>query len=656
MATLQEVQELLVPRGFSPFRPSEELMDELKELAEGERRGIYVHVLHGGSHFYVGLSVDVRVRYQQHLETYGEIEHSSFLLVPEPDDLAPVEMEYITLLREKGATLLNVLIPFEVKPSLESEEERDDRRQNEKEEIFGDYLNGGWDTDLRGYQTFGPTAYRPEELPKFAKRYASLLAHPGYKEDLVDFVSYFIRTVIPSADVTQSKFWSLNCMTETSRDGSEDALFRVSVQRPEILSILWNKPGDGIAPYCFTFTMAYGPFDRLDFKALFKITGGDGYESPFKTARFPHLHIEVDTLDKAWQILAVPGFRRALRQCAWLLMQQGKMQSRLGQAHCLPLCSDVFSRQPKLPEKYAALCPLTTEDVLSKVGADSAWLSNENYCELLNTLFAKAVAGDEIAASELLRHSQRHIHRDPFWMEEAISELVEDAVELQPLHPKTWEVMKLLTQCDFPIVSARAALATCRLRPAENDDLLAVKDFCGSFKGSDASKKKVDGTDLDIVYAELAYRYEGATLAGILHTGDQLVVPFVVEAWKKLDKNAQKMFFAVKPELASLAYVSFALDRLFESADDAELQEVIICNLVDLPGEVDEKMLGNLNFNFGSKPGAETYSSANDGSTYFADFAKSNEEAIMSIGEYIQNPEGTRRILDAWAEWGEDTE
>ena len=76
------VQVVLAKHGFPAFKPAAELMSELKGASASARAGVYVHAFKGGRAFYVGISVDVRKRYFQHLKNFKDIEYSTVLAVP----------------------------------------------------------------------------------------------------------------------------------------------------------------------------------------------------------------------------------------------------------------------------------------------------------------------------------------------------------------------------------------------------------------------------------------------------------------------------------------------------------------------------------------------------------------------------------------------
>ena len=95
--------------GFTPFRDSIELMDELAARGPDGRSGIYVHFFSGPEEwFYLGLSVDVRKRYQQHIKNHTDITKSAWLSAPK-DELVALELKYLSLMQGHHANLRNIL-------------------------------------------------------------------------------------------------------------------------------------------------------------------------------------------------------------------------------------------------------------------------------------------------------------------------------------------------------------------------------------------------------------------------------------------------------------------------------------------------------------------------------------------------------------------
>lgn len=651
MHPLKKTQRWLLKRGFSEFKPSAGFMAELAQLPENGRRGIYVHAMKDGTEFYAGLSIDVVERYQQHLQTYGTIEHSAFLPVPE-EPLEPLEAAVIDDLRRIKVTLLNVLIPSELTGwALHDEDADEDGYVDGKlTEIDANQMDD-WARDLSGYLDCGPSAYDPRDLPKFSKRYADLLAHPGYREDLVDFLSYFIRKVIPKADETQQVLWALNCLTETRRWDSAITLFRLTVHRPEILAIHHCKQGEDLPTNRFVFTIHAGVLDQHDLTAMMAIPGLGTPEGQFKTARFPHMQVELDSVESAWSFMAIPGVLLALRKCALKLMESGRVQPRIGQAHCLPLCQSVFARKPQPPERIAKSIPISADHARVSIGSDSAWLPEEQSELLLNELFVKAAAGDASSLGELARHSNRFHYRSNNY--ECMERLVAKAIEMRGTHPDVWKAMQALTHSTCAEVSSKAAYAVCLLRPVTADDrLAAVRELISDFKDSPPPVAN-ENQELAEYLRKISLKHQGSILSGIVHTGDADAIELAGPAWRRLDSAAKLTFFEASLDLMSYAHLNFLLGLLEEAEEEPDVQASIVRVLCS-PGGLDHPIIQSVVFNFGLLNGNHHHAIDPERWNYFSDFAEGHADELEEIGVKMGDPDAMQRILREWSEWDAD--
>lgn len=329
MSNLSIVEGLLVKSGFTSFRPSAELMDELSELQEGSRRGIYVHVLDGGTQFYVGLSVDVRERYKQHLKTYGKIELSAFLPAPE-NKLGSLEMRFIALLQEHKIPLLNKLVPI------------DDFDSSSISEIFDDKKQAKWLKNSDARYIGGPRAYAEEGLRRYKERYDKFLAHSHYSPEAVRLAGEYIRRCIPEPIRTERNLWMINCLTNGFQGMTVTALVRISVHRPEVFTVVVNDKKADMEPMRVLFTVSAADLSTIEVvqlnKALASVPGGyDNWENAFRSAHFDHYRLTFYSYKAAWHLMDCPAFVKACKSACLRLMHQGQVQRHFSQSHCLPL-------------------------------------------------------------------------------------------------------------------------------------------------------------------------------------------------------------------------------------------------------------------------------------------------------------------------------
>jgi hypothetical protein len=585
--------------------------------------------------------VDVRARYQQHLETYGEIEHSSFLLVPEPDDLAPVEMEHIALLRDAGATLLNVLQPAK------------DMSAEEVAEMFDADKQEEWLDDMTAYFDGSHREYNPEEMPRFEKRYSDLLAHKNYSEELIDLLSYFIRTCMPTPDKSEGYLWTLNCLTNAFQKHSARALFRISVHRPEVLTVVVNDKDPEMPRFFIMFTVAQNCVAPEDIQTLTDIPDVKITEVDYKTAKFPHVRINADSIDAAWRLFANPGFLRAMKKSVFELMRSGQTPKNFSQSHCLPLCQQVMSRKPQIPARLATPGRATLAEILADPSHDSVWLNNEDYLELLRQLFARTVRGDVAVTDALGAHANRNFYRSEAFMRTAGSSLLPDSRELRSQYPELWRAFYPLLSCTSSSLAAVATSAICGFRPVtKSDPLITVRDLLGLIKGAATQEK--EGMTEEAIEEDSRFDFEGSIVAGILHTGDERVIPLVEEAWLRLNRRAKIQCFNSWPVMASYMYIQFALDRLDESHDDVELFMAILVNLRDLPTNTFIRRLVAVDFRFGEDiEGVPVTITENSGSTY-AEYAIGSLKVLKYISKRESKPKLIPKLIDAWLMWDEE--
>lgn len=642
MHPLKKSQRWLVKRGFQEFRPSAELMEELAGRPVEARRGIYVHAMKEGTEFYAGLSIDVVERYKQHLQTYGVIEHSAFLHVPDAP-LEPIESDVIDDLRRIKVTLLNVLVPSQLERSEDDDGDSDD--DTDGTWTPDDFDHKEWMSCHACVDDTPPKPYDPQELPKFAKRYADLQASPGYTPEVLQFVRYFVRAVLPSPVESQRKYWAINCLTEAYRKESQITLFRISIYRPELLAIHLNKDKSSRSPYHFVFTLGVlGGCAMEDLLEVQQLPGHGFYQNPFKTARFNHAQLTLESLEDAWAFVRNPAGLKMLKQAAWSLMDSGKLNPRFAQAHCLPLAAEIFSGEVTLPPRYASA---TIDDILARPELDSVWLGDYEYQTLIAKFLERAAAGDVKAAEGLVRHASRSHYRSEPTLRLGAQEFAHRALELAKKHPEIWKVLAMVAQSKGGQYAAAAAYAACAVRPAPpSRPLLMAEEFIAGLKGASAAKKVKE----DDLLAATRHIHEGAILAGIVHTGDRRILAMAESAWPLLDGEAQAMFFRLFPETASYVYVEFALNRLCECEGATPLARQITDNLRKLPIILDELLLGELEFGFGSADPDKCPSKGVSGET-FASYVGHSGDEIRTISDDSELSQLIENLLHDWSLW-----
>ncbi len=325
---LEQVEAQLADLGFDPFVPSLTLARRLARRRKSLREGMFVHALPGGKEFYLAGSTDVAQRILRDVADEADIASTAFLQ-GEMALLAHVETQVLSLLRRRGARVRGVLRPS----------------------------SAGWQPDLhrlvpwlsRPDDVFeGPPPPRSaEDLGRFDDRMAELRAHPRFGDRLLDLLSAYVRRCVPAPADTEGEFWALTCLTRAYRDDPERrTLARLSVRRPEMLTVIPADEGAPPGAAEIAFTVAEDGFERGDLFALSSTCAANLFEAGFRTADFPHVRLEVGTYSDARRLLRHPRFVKACRLANLRLMRAGQLHPHVAAAHNHRLVQAALSRFP----------------------------------------------------------------------------------------------------------------------------------------------------------------------------------------------------------------------------------------------------------------------------------------------------------------------
>jgi hypothetical protein len=327
----------LMEAGFTAFRDSTELMDELAVRGPDGRSGIYVHFFAGEEEwFYLGLSVDVRKRYQQHIKNHTDIIKSAWLSVPK-DDLVAMELKYLSLMQGHNANLRNIL------------KHREQYRWEDCREIFEGGHGDRWLEQTGPDQT--PYAKVDKELEaNYAKRYAEFKAHAEFDEQLLDLLNYYLRNFVPMPTKTDQMFWNVTCLNPGGYNKPFDqliAFLRVNIHMPEVFTLILNETYEGTPKLTFNFHAAEDQLsdediERYNADKQLALNRGNYASTGGKQVQFS-LH----DIGTAWKLFRDPVFQRAVKVSNLRLMRMGLLARRLSQSHCLPLAKEALGRTLK---------------------------------------------------------------------------------------------------------------------------------------------------------------------------------------------------------------------------------------------------------------------------------------------------------------------
>ena len=338
------VQAILSKHGFPAFKPTAKLMSELKTTSASSRAGVYVHAFKGGRAFYVGISVDVRKRYLQHLKNFKDIEYSTVLPVPK-DKQFLLEFELIGELMRRKIALRNLL-----RPDLEYSQGDIDlivRELGDSQGISDE------DSFYRGPQRVKDAALERSldaGHPLVAK-HKEMLSNPLYSKQMAKVFARYVRTCIPLPALTERSFWTVTCMNAGLYPKPYHKLrvmTRISVTRPEVFSTVI----DDIDPKPvleYNFYVAAEPISPGELARL-KAIPGVRYKANYQQSiKLPIHQFFAFDAKSAMQLLDSAEFRNAAKLHNLLLMRHwGQNTVRRVGFHNLPLSKQLFTEKVEL--------------------------------------------------------------------------------------------------------------------------------------------------------------------------------------------------------------------------------------------------------------------------------------------------------------------
>jgi hypothetical protein len=343
MKNIKKVEKLITQLGFSPFSPSVALMDGLRKAPAAQRCGLYVHAFKGGREFYVGISVDVRKRYQQHLKYWPDIEFSAYLPMAASEQFLN-EFSLIGDLMRQGISLRNTL-----RPDQNFSKEEVDAIIHELTSLA--YADGGMEVDSKVRHAADP-ALRKSLTPNhpMVKKYTTMLEHELYEPCVSRIFAKYVRTCIPLPTLTERNFWIVTCMNNGLYPKPFEklkVLVRISVNHPEVFSAVIDTTGK--KPVLgYNILVAAEAIDPATFESIRKMKGVD-YMSNFQKGIKLKLHqFIVRSHESMEAMLAIPNFRAAARLHNLLLMRKGQNHSRRTSYHNLPLADHLFQEKVKV--------------------------------------------------------------------------------------------------------------------------------------------------------------------------------------------------------------------------------------------------------------------------------------------------------------------
>ena len=326
-SSFKVIEAALVAEGFTPFRDSTELMDELAARGPDTRSGIYVHFFAGDEEwFYLGLSVDVRKRYQQHIKNHTDIIKSAWLAAPK-DQLVALELKYLSLMQGHNAKLRNIL----------------KHREDYRWEDFKDIFEGGHGERWLDQPTPDLTPYvkvDKELEANYAQRFAQLQAHPDFNEEMLELINHYVRHFILFPTQSDQMFWNVTCLNSGGYSKPYEkltAFLRINIHMPEVFTAILNEDYADSPRVAFNFHVAKDQFTKEDLARYLEEWSLPANPGNYSATGGRQIQFVANNLADAWTLLGDPVFRRAAKVSNLRLMRQGLLARCLSQSHCLPL-------------------------------------------------------------------------------------------------------------------------------------------------------------------------------------------------------------------------------------------------------------------------------------------------------------------------------
>lgn len=297
------------------------------------RAGIYVLSFANGES-YVGHSVDVVTRWQDHRRKWGDIVATDFAKVSRTD-LDSVERAVIRAKQAAGVPLRNrsyALPAHTVESDLDLVIERSDQFT---------WLNGG-NPEIPDVEE--RVDNEPQRLAKRAN-YEKLSAHPAYGL-VLDIVADYVNLTIPCPRATELTFWALSAMPSTNRS-TYPRLAALSINTMETL-VIGHEKDDPTMLNCFMNVSKSGLEESASVAAFLErnpdvYTDGVGH---YATSGGDAITVTFDSLNGIAHAFSDDGFIHAARTLNLRLMKKGPTVQAHG--HCLDLADDVFGVGPLL--------------------------------------------------------------------------------------------------------------------------------------------------------------------------------------------------------------------------------------------------------------------------------------------------------------------
>lgn len=298
-------------------------------LLERGRSGLYILHLSDDS-YYVGMSIDVCKRFQQHRLRFGDIERLSFKRLP----------KQIALLRAEERQTIHILdshdIPLHNKVHISlpyGSSEFDILLTPEEQEIWLESSQNPSDMHINERPQIETTKLLSDQ--RKLQKFRQLTEHKAISQ----LLRTYITTTVPVYFRSEGRFWAMSCLPSTF-GGWRAAVVNMSTMEAFVVfkdgSCFINLAGS-------VFSQAYS--DSAFFK---RYPQTELHTSNYQAAGFDQLNIRCHDLATSLAVIQDPSIQAAARLLNLsLVRQRATLHSR---AHSPSLVSALFDRSAKIKQ------------------------------------------------------------------------------------------------------------------------------------------------------------------------------------------------------------------------------------------------------------------------------------------------------------------
>lgn len=314
--------QLLQENGFpGPYDVSNR--KTVSNIWKKQRCGIYVLHFSSGD-YYVGQSLDVTKRFQQHRKIWDDIEKISFKRVAKKN-LNVEEETLIKLLEDKDYQLRNIVFttPGKIPKGM-----------SDFDLIMAPDVQERWlmDTEFNG--SGGGRNENKGQRQKYTRKYQRFMEMP-HSEEVIQTLREYVQRAIPAYRASEMVYWSCTCLL--SKHGKDIVTYcRINLNWQVVLTAYTYKEKPEYSVYMAKSVLDKGSRVRnFMHKTRLAWKGAWSTKHQYKPGGQDQINFFVYNSQDMLELLKTPETLRAIRLFNLRLMRQGPCVS--SQFHCYDL-------------------------------------------------------------------------------------------------------------------------------------------------------------------------------------------------------------------------------------------------------------------------------------------------------------------------------